>query len=292
MYCCLCIAEAATRPERVVGMHYFSPVEKMPLLEIIPHAGTSEDALAAAFALGSKQGKTIIIVKDVPGFYVNRCLGPFMVESMALLGEGVEPEQLDKAMQAYGFPVGPITLADEVGIDVAGHVRSFLADHLGDRMLGSDGAAMDEMMKNQWLGKKTGKGFFVYDKKGKSKGPNGGKVINPGAQEILQRARQGITQRTDIATTEIQERMTFRFVKEAILCLQDDIIRSPVDGDIGAVFGIGFPPFRGGPFRYADAYGTAKLSDQMQRYADQVGVQFSPPQLLKDLARDNKKFHS
>ena len=131
---CPRVAEAAKRPERVIGMHYFSPVDKMPLLEIITHEGTSKDAAALATSVGLKQGKTVIVVKDVPGFFVNRCLGPFMVEAIALLQDGVPVEKLDKTMKGFGLPVGPITLADEVGIDVAAHVAEFMGDKIGNRM--------------------------------------------------------------------------------------------------------------------------------------------------------------
>ena len=132
------IAKGSKRPERVIGMHYFSPVDKMPLLEIIPHSGTDKDVLAAAMQVGLKQGKTVISVKDVPGFYINRCLGPFLAEVMALVLQGVPLPEMDKAMRTWGMPVGPITLADEVGIDVANHLQYNLKE-LGVRMAsGSD----------------------------------------------------------------------------------------------------------------------------------------------------------
>jgi hypothetical protein len=146
-------------------MHYFSPVDKMPLLEIITHEGTAPHVTAAAFEVGARQGKTVIVVKDVPGFYVNRCLGPYMAEIMALLQHGVEPQRLDKVMRDFGFPVGPIALADEVGIDVAGHVQTFLGSHLGQRMHGAVGGAtlLENMLKGKLLGRKSGAGFYVYE---------------------------------------------------------------------------------------------------------------------------------
>jgi enoyl-CoA hydratase/long-chain 3-hydroxyacyl-CoA dehydrogenase len=162
------IAEGAKRPENIIGMHYFSPVPSMPLLEIIPHDGTSDTAQATAFEVGSKQGKTCIVVKDVPGFYVNRCLGPYLVEVSALVRDGVSLEQLDKAIKNFGMPVGPITLADEVGIDVTSHVASFLSKaDLGVRMEGGDVSLMEKMIEKGWLGKKSGQGFYTY--KGKAK---------------------------------------------------------------------------------------------------------------------------
>lgn len=281
------VAEAATRPERVIGMHYFSPVDKMPLLEIIPHAGTDPAVTSAAFDFGLKQGKTVIVVKDVPGFYVNRCLGPFMAEVTALLREGVPPEKLDRAMKDFGFPVGPVTLADEVGIDVASHVQSFLGKELGDRMAGGDPAALQEMVSKGLLGRKSGKGFYTYGS-GKSKE----KALNPDAVNLLKKYLIAGAKGDTYDDKLIADRMSARFVKEALLCLQDGIIRSAADGDIGAVFGIGFPPFRGGPFRHVDAVGAQKLVDQMSKFADQYGSHFSPPQILVDYAKAGKTFRN
>ncbi|CAE7814814.1 HADHA [Symbiodinium sp. KB8] len=266
----------------------------MPLLEIITHDKTDPEVAGLAFKVGNKQGKTVITVKDVPGFYVNRCLGPFMAECTGLLQEGVDPLTLDRTMKEFGYPVGPITLADEVGLDVAMHVNEFLAKHLGDRMLGADIGALRAMVDAGFLGRKSGKGFFTYEAvTGKFKKSDKGK---------------------EYSKETIQNRMCARFVKEAILCLQDEIIRNPVDGDIGAVFGVGFPPFRGGPFRYADQEGiqvtllgltpcfsapavtkfpcAQTLCDRMSRYADEHGPQFTPPPLLVDMAKSGKKFHN
>ena len=271
------------RPENIVGMHYFSPVPQMPLLEIIPHAGTSEEALATAFAVGTKQGKTCVVVKDVPGFYVNRCLGPILVEVSALVKEGVPLEKLDAAMVKFGMPVGPITLVDEVGVDVGSKVASFLSDaDLGVRMNGGDISLMTNMVEKGWLGKKSKQGFFTYTgKKGKTIGPEvnayikeftGGKVSN-------------------MSETDIQDRIASRLINEAAKCLEDEIIENPVAGDIGLVFGIGFAPFKGGPFRYLDAVGVSSYVDRMNGFADTLGEQFEPCQLLKDYAATNKKFH-
>ncbi|KAG5185548.1 Trifunctional enzyme subunit alpha [Tribonema minus] len=277
------IAKASTRPQNVIGMHYFSPVPMMPLLEVIPHAGTAKEACAAAMQVGTRQGKTAIVVKDVPGFYVNRCLGPFLVEACALVEAGVGLEKLDKAIKAYGLPVGPLTSADEVGMDVAHHVQAFLAAaDLGERMGGSDAGIMREMVGKGMLGRKAGKGFYVYE--GKK-----GKRINP---EALAMAKGIVKQDLKLSTQEIQDRAISRFVNEAVMCLQDGIISSPVDGDIGAVFGIGFPPFLGGPFRMLDQRGAAAYADMMRGFAERFGPQFEPCQLLQDMAASGKKFHS
>jgi enoyl-CoA hydratase/long-chain 3-hydroxyacyl-CoA dehydrogenase len=275
------IAEGAKRPENIIGMHYFSPVPSMPLLEIIPHEGTSETAQATAFEVGSKQGKTCIVVKDVPGFYVNRCLGPYLVEVSALVRDGVTLEKLDKSIKNFGMPVGPITLADEVGIDVTSHVASFLSKaDLGVRMDGGDVSLMEKMIEKGWLGKKAGQGFYTY--KGKKK------TINSDVQNYV---KSFVQQDLKLGEKEIQDRIVSRFVNEAAKCLEDSIIENPVVGDIGLVFGTGFAPFRGGPFRYLDQVGVSNYVDIMNGFADKYGPQFEPCQLLKDYAQTNKKFH-
>mmetsp|Transcript_33342 Transcript_33342/g.79735 ORF Transcript_33342/g.79735 Transcript_33342/m.79735 type:complete len:827 (+) Transcript_33342:159-2639(+) len=272
-----------SRPQNVVGMHYFSPVPSMPLLEIIPHEGTSEEATATAFAVGTKQGKTCVVVKDVPGFYVNRCLGPVLVETSALVKEGVPLEKMDKAMKSFGMPVGPITLMDEVGIDVGSKVASYLSGaDLDVRMTGGDISLMSTMVDKGWLGKKSGKGFYTYS--GKK-----GKKIGPEMRAFLTEFTGGAT--SDLAETDIQDRITARLVNEAAKCLEDGIIADPVAGDIGLVFGIGFAPFRGGPFRYLDTVGVTSFVDRMNGFADAHGGQFEPCQLLKDYAASGKRFH-
>ena len=178
--------------------------------------------------------------KDVPGFYVNRCLGPVLVEASALVKEGVPLEKMDKAMKSFGMPVGPITLMDEVGIDVGSKVASYLSGaDLGVRMTGGDISLMSTMVEKGWLGKKSGKGFYTY--KGKK-----GKTIGPEMRSFLSEFTGGAT--SDLAEADIQDRITARLVNEAAKCLEDGIIADPVAGDIGLVFGIGFAPFRGGMF--------------------------------------------
>lgn len=277
------IAKASKRPENVIGMHYFSPVPSMPLLEIIRHEGTSDATAAKAVDVGLRQGKTCIVVKDVPGFYVNRCLGPYIAETLALVESGVKPEHLDSIVTKWGLPVGPITLADEVGLDVAAHVNHTLSSALGVRMAGGDAAIFDAMISKGFLGKKSGKGFYTQPKSKKEK-----KAINAEALEIVSRF-----QKTDLKLSDEDtiNRLVSRFVNEAVLCVQDEIIASPSEGDIGAVFGIGFPPFIGGPFRFVDRVGSAKFNDMMLRFADAYGEQFVPAPLLQDMAKTNKKFH-
>jgi len=283
------IAKAAQRPENIVGMHYFSPVDKMPLLEVIPHATTSKEACAAAFDVGLRQGKTVIAVKDVPGFYVNRCLGPFLVEAMALLQRGADPIKINESLTDFGFMVGGITLADEVGIDVAHHVVNNLIGepsegYLGVRMDGADLKALEAFVDAGFLGRKSGKGFFDYSNPKEKK-------INPDAIKLM----SGFV--TDdsakgLSKPELSERMVLRFMKEAIHCLEDGVISNPRDGDIGAVFGIAFPPFLGGPFSYLDTLGAQSVVDKLEALQKAHGDQFAPPALLVEHAKAGTTFHA
>eukprot|EP00041_Stephanoeca_diplocostata_P025268 m.657580 g.657580 ORF g.657580 m.657580 type:complete len:776 (-) comp22714_c0_seq1:308-2635(-) len=278
------LAAASARPDRFLGMHYFSPVDKMPLIEIIRHDGTSDDAAATAFNVALKQGKIPIVVKDVAGFFVNRCLGPYMDESLALLQGGASVKDINTALVKYGFPVGPMSLVDEVGIDVAASVGKNLAGDLGVRVGAADNAFFDDVIANNWLGRKTGKGMFLYTSKKREE--------NPEMQELIAKYRAQRTPNTDITPDDITFRMASRFVNEAAHCLQDDIIASPTIGDVGSIFGIGFPPFRGGPFRMVDAYGAQAFVDRMNGYREVHGEHFAPAQILVDHAKNGTKFHS
>jgi len=287
------IARHAKRPENIVGMHYFSPAEVMQLLEVIPHATTSEAVCAAAVDVGIKQGKTVISVKDVPGFYVNRCIGPMSTEALAVVQQGCDPIKLNDAMLEFGYPVGPITLLDEVGIDVTTHVvNNLIGDpakgYLGIRMEGADLTIMEDFVAAGLLGKKSGKGFFDHsDKKAKVK------TIHPEAAKLIAKYQHPTKRIDPSAPIEATvERVVLRFVLEAIHCLQDGIIASPRDGDIGAVFGVGFPPFRGGPFKWIDTEGPQVIVDKLKALEAEHGPQFAPPQLLLDKAAKGELFHS
>ncbi len=276
------IAAKARHPERVVGMHYFSPVPKMPLLELVVPAAAAEEAVATAAALGRAQGKTVILVKDSPGFYTSRILAPFLNEAMVLLAEGVRIENLDRAAKDFGFPVGPLTLLDEVGIDVAAHVSKDLGPMFAQRGAQPSGA-LGQISEAGYQGRKSGRGFYRY-RPGRKKGrkrPN---------QEIYSFFGPG--PRKDLPLPEIQERLALMMINEAALCLQEEVIDSPASGDVGAILGLGFPPFRGGPFHYLDAQGTAAVVERMERMAAKHGPRFSPAQLLKDRAHSGQKFYA
>ena len=271
------IAEAALHPERVLGMHFFSPVHKMPLLEVIVTPQTDPEATVTAVAYGKRLGKTVIVVNDGPGFYTTRTLSAYMNEAGRLLDEGASIESLDKALVDFGFPVGPITLLDEVGIDVGGKVGLVLSEAFGARMAPSE--AMRRVVTAGRTGRKGGKGFYRYDEGGK-KGP---------VDETIYELVGG--QRREIDAAEITQRCVLAMVNEAAHCLEEGILRSPRDGDIGAVFGIGFPPFRGGPFRYVDSVGAQRIVEQLEELNTRFQGRFAPAGVLVDTARSRARFY-
>ncbi|MCG3729862.1 fatty acid oxidation complex subunit alpha FadJ [Vibrio cincinnatiensis] len=256
------IAAKATRPENIVGLHYFSPAEKMPLVEVIPHPTTSADTIATVVALAKKQGKTPIVVKDCAGFYVNRILAPYMNEAAKVLLAGEPVEKIDTALLNFGFPVGPITLLDEVGIDVGSKIMPVLVNELGPRFQGPE--VFETLLNDNRKGRKTGKGFYSY--KGNKK-----KQVDKSVYKLL-----NLTPESKWSDKDIALRCVLPLLNEAVRCLDDGIIHSARDGDIGAIFGIGFPPFLGGPFRYMDHIGLKKLVEMMNQHAQKYGDHFAP----------------
>ncbi|MBM3906490.1 MAG: fatty acid oxidation complex subunit alpha FadJ [Gemmatimonadetes bacterium] len=273
------IAAASRDPSRVIGMHFFSPVHKMPLLEVIVTPRTAPDAVATTVAFGRRLGKTVIVVNDAPGFYVNRILAPYINEAGKLLDEGARIEDIDRAMLDYGFPVGPVTLLDEVGIDIAGKSGAIMAAAFGDRLQPS--ATLGKVLAAGRLGRKGKKGFYLYDEKGK-KG---------GVDESVYAVMPTGSTRAAVSASEIQERLSLAMVNEAVRCVEDGILRAPRDGDIGAVFGIGFPPFRGGPLRVVDTIGAAELVRRLEALNAKHPGRFEAAKLLREMAAGGKTFY-
>lgn len=284
------IAEVAQRPERVLGMHFFSPVHKMPLLEVITTEQTDTDVTASAVAYGKKLGKTVIVVKDGPGFYVNRILTPYINEAGRLLDQGAAIDAIDNALLDFGFPVGPITLVDEVGLDVGSKAGKIMYDAFGERF--APPSSMQAVVAAGRFGRKAKKGFYLYDEEGKKGEVDQGvyALLAPGARETTSTANQALA-RAQIPAAEIQQRTILPMLNEAARCLWEGVIRSPRDGDIGAVFGIGFPPFRGGPFRYIDSIGAAEVVRQLEELNDRFPGRFEPSELLVTMARRGERFH-
>jgi 3-hydroxyacyl-CoA dehydrogenase len=276
------IAAHAHYPERVLGMHYFSPVPKMPLLEIVVADKTAPWAVDTARAFGTAQGKTCVVVKDGPGFYTTRILAPYLNEAVLLVEEGAKIEDVDRAMKDFGYPVGPLALIDEVGIDVGAHVARDLGQAFADRGLAGSGS-MPGLFEAGLYGRKNGRGFYLYPK-GKKKGQ---KQVNPEIYELL-----GGGERRRVETTEIQDRLALLMVNEAVYCLQEQVISSPRDGDLGAILGLGFPPFRGGPFRHVDAVGRGKIVSRLEELAATHGQRFKPAEMLAEVVENRGKFYT
>jgi 3-hydroxyacyl-CoA dehydrogenase / enoyl-CoA hydratase / 3-hydroxybutyryl-CoA epimerase len=272
------LAEAARSPERVIGLHFFSPVEKMPLLEIIVAPETAAWVAATCHAYGKRLGKTPIVVNDAPGFYVNRILSPYMAEAAILLEEGVRMEAIDRAMTAWGYPVGPITLYDEVGLDVAQKAGRVMAEAFSERMTST--GVIDRMVEDGRLGRKNGRGFFTYDE-GKKKDPD------PAVYRLI-----GEPAEQEMSPARIQERLALLMVNEAVRTLEEGVVRSARDGDVGAILGIGFPPFRGGPFWYVDRTGPAEVLARLERLRASHGVRFEPSPLLRTMAEEGSLFYA
>jgi 3-hydroxyacyl-CoA dehydrogenase/enoyl-CoA hydratase/3-hydroxybutyryl-CoA epimerase len=270
------IAAEAARPENIIGMHYFSPVEKMPLLEIVTTEHTSERAIATCVALGKRQGKTVIVVNDGPGFYTTRVLGPYSVEASHLLAEGARIEDVDRAMEQWGFPVGPLQLADEVGLDVQAKIATIMIDAFGERL--RPPAVMTTLTDSGRHGRKNGRGYYRYEGR-----------TRRGPDETVY-AEAGLGPRKDVPIEEIQERLSLAFVNEAVRILEDGVLRSARDGDVGAVFGLGFPPFRGGPFHWIDEVGATEIVSRLRVLEAAHGDRFAPAGLLVATAESGGRF--
>ena len=272
------IAAQAKRPENVVGLHYFSPVDKMPLAEVIPHDKTSDQTISTTVEFAKRQGKTPIVVKDGAGFYVNRILAPYMSEAGFMAVEGQPLDSIDRALTKFGFPVGAFKLLDEVGIDVGTKIIPILKGQFGERFNAPE--AFDKLLENDRKGKKNKSGFYDY----KSKKP--GKDIDDSVYKLL-----GVTPEKKYSDDTVVERCVLMMLNEAALCLQEDVIRNPRDGDIGAIFGIGFPPFLGGPFHYMDTLGIDHVVSRLEHYAQSYSDKYTPADILLTMRKEGKTFY-
>lgn len=272
------LAEASERPEKIIGLHFFSPVEKMPLVEIIMTERTEPSVAATCHSYSKRIGKTPIIVRDAPGFYVNRILGPYMNEAALLMEEGVRMEQIDKALVDWGFPVGPITLYDEVGLEVAAKSGGILAEAFSDRVKPSP--VVGKLIADGRKGRKNGRGFYKYED-GEKAGPDETVYSLIGSPPPSQ-----------VTDEQIVERLVLGMVNEAVRALGDGVLRSARDGDVGAVFGFGFPPFRGGPFWYLDQLGPQQAVERLRALEQRHGARFAPAPLLVEKADRAERFHS
>jgi 3-hydroxyacyl-CoA dehydrogenase/enoyl-CoA hydratase/3-hydroxybutyryl-CoA epimerase len=222
-------------------------------------------------------GKHVIVVRDGPGFYTSRALAPYANEATRLLEEGASVEDVDEAMLAFGFPVGPIALLDEVGIDVGAKVAKVMHDAFGERM--ALPPSMARVLADGRQGRKNKRGFYTYD--------GSKKRVDRSIYVLL----SGDGPRQPVDRRVIQDRLVFAFLNESALCLQEGILRSPRDGDVGAIFGLGFPPFLGGPFRYLDHLGARFAMEMLERLSGQYGERFRPAELLVSMAKEGKSFH-
>ena len=271
------------RPENFCGMHFFNPVPVMPLVEIIRGSKTSEDTIAKTVAYAKKMGKTPIVVNNCPGFLVNRILFPYFGAFSRLIHDGADFNQIDKAMEEFGWPMGPAYLLDVIGVDTAVHCQDVMADGFPRMKLDFE-SAIDKLYQGKNFGQKTGKGFYSYemDKRGKPK-----KLANDEIKGIIQSVQE--TTR-DFSNDEIVERMMIPMCIETALCLEDGIVGSPIEADMGLVLGLGFPPFRGGALRHTDSLGLSTFCDRADVYSE-LGELYKPSTSMREMGRANEIYY-
>lgn len=278
------LAHALKRPENFVGMHFFNPVHRMPLVEVIRGEKTSDTAIATTVALAQKMGKTPIVVNDCPGFLVNRVLFPYFGAFDLLVKEGADFVSIDKTMEKFGWPMGPAYLLDIVGMDTGVHAAKVMAEGFPDRMKPDYKGATQLMFEHERLGQKNGVGFYQYetDKRGKPK-----KIADSTTYELLNLVQ---TDHQEFDEQEIIDRMMIAFCNETVRCLEDDIVASPAEADMAMIMGVGFPPFRGGPCRYIDQIGVANYVALCDKYAH-LGKACEAPAKLRDMAQNGETFY-
>jgi 3-hydroxyacyl-CoA dehydrogenase/enoyl-CoA hydratase/3-hydroxybutyryl-CoA epimerase len=270
------IAGGLEDASRVVGIHFFNPVHRMQLVEIVRGPRTSPAALATALQFVKSLGKLPVLVNDSPGFLVNRILLPYMVEAVDILREGCAIAKVDTLMLDFGMPMGPLRLSDEVGLDVAQHVAKDLESRLAKPVPLHD--TLEQMIAKGWLGKKSGRGFYVFE--GSSEKP---------ADDLAFLQHDGVARTQDDGT--LLDRMVLIMVNEAARCLEEGVVGSPEDVDFGMIFGTGFAPFRGGPLRHADSIGAAEIVKRLRRLQETVAPHFEPCARLVAMAESGRVFY-
>jgi len=272
------IAGDVKKKDRVIGFHFFNPVHRMPLVEVIRGEKTSDETTISTVAFAKRIGKIPIVVQNSPGFLVNRILGPYINEAALLLEDGAKIETIDKAMLKFGMPMGPLNLLDEVGIEVAFEVAQILQEAFGDRVAPSQ--VIEKLHQDGRLGKKGGKGLYLYDGKKKQ--------VDESVYELF----RDLVKPVQLSADDIQMRLVFIMLKEAIHCLEENVVRQALDVDAGMIFGTGFPPFRGGLLRYADSLGVQTCADEFNKLQEKFGERFAVPELLVKLAEKNGSFYA
>jgi 3-hydroxyacyl-CoA dehydrogenase/enoyl-CoA hydratase/3-hydroxybutyryl-CoA epimerase len=271
------LASAATHPERVVGLHFFNPVHRMPLVEVVRTEASSPDALAAAFGFVLDMDKTPVLVADRPGFLVNRLLAPYLNEAGYLLQEGASVEAVDKTLLEFGMPMGPCRLLDEIGFDIAEHVASEMEGAFGERMRPGD--VVSKLREDGRLGRKNGRGFYTYQ--------NG---REHGVDRTVARSLGANAKGKAPGDEEIKQRCLYLLVNEAAHALEEGVVGLADHVDLAMVMGTGFPPFRGGLLRWADVEGIDRIVEALERFEAEHGSRFAPAPRLRQLAETDQTF--
>lgn len=277
------IADGAKRPERIVGMHYFRPAFRVPLVEVVRTPRTSPESLVTAVALGKRQRKNVVVVADGPGFYTTRVFAPWLAEAVRMVGEGASIETVDGAVTAWGFSAAPLQLFDDLGIELATNIAEVLHEGLGERMRVPD--AFEALRRDDRKGRKNGRGFYLYDV-GYGRFRSARRRPDTTVYEAIHSVASKHPSSEDVAL-----RCSLALINEAIRCLADGILATPRDGDIAAIVGLGFPAFRGGPFRYVDTAGATEVLRHLRMLEQRFGPRFEPAPLLVDMARHGKRFY-
>ncbi|HEY5717878.1 MAG TPA: fatty acid oxidation complex subunit alpha FadB, partial [Motiliproteus sp.] len=279
------LAESLERPENFCGMHFFNPVHRMPLVEVIRGAKTSDSTIATTVAYAQAMGKTPIVVNDCPGFLVNRVLFPYFAGFAGLVRDGVDFQRIDKVMEKFGWPMGPAYLLDVVGMDTAVHAQQVMAEGFPDRMAKDYDSIIDLMAAAGRLGQKNAKGFYSYEKDKK------GKLKKVATDEVAPLVAQATANSVEVSDEQIIARMMIPLCIETVRCLEEKIVATPAEADMGLVYGIGFPPFRGGALRYIDTTGLAAFCQLADQFAA-LGKLYQPTEALRAMASTNQSFYS